>query len=888
MMAEQEKEAGMGTEQSSGVTDTSPVAFVRPWGSLAAAGPAVLARLVGRDFAFASLFLVDRRCGVLRCAAVYPDCGRLDPFRRVTLGSVFAPGVELPGRAWMRRAPTGSRDLAGDQSLPRGPDAAAAGLISGVAAPILVDGRVVAVIEGYRHAAAVPAPALAGRLIAVARDLAAVLASGEVPAGAPPGADEIDERVRAARLAAVVELGRRALTGVAPEQVAAEAVELAAVTLDADQAAFLELDERGRDFILRAGVGWAPGVVGSTVPGSTQSLAGYAITADAPVTVDVLAAETRFAAHPVLLEHGVVSAVGTVVRGPKGPLGVMTALTGRPRRFEPADIEFLRLTANTLAAAIARAQGDEARRRSDALLRAVVDSTTDAVFVKDLQSRYLMMNVAGARVLGHSPEEIVGLDPADVFPPEVAQEIRAADASVMARREWRSYEESIVTSTGEPRVYLSTKGPYLALDGSVVGIIGISRDITERTRAEDRQRLVAAAVQTLAKDRDEHTAVREVTSLAVPAMADWCVIELIDPSGRIVPAAATHAQDKPRLLEALRQRYPAQPDASGDLAQIVRTARPELYQHTDMPPGAAAGQDAHLELLRRVGFESAVVIPLLACGQWIGAITLAVTGPRRYSRADLAVFEQLADRLALALDTGRLHRDREQVARVLQRCLLPLELPAVQGLELAARFHAAGDGSVPAGVFYDAFALADGCMLVVGDVRGRGADAAADAFRVQHVLRTAPERAPDDLLRALNAELLLRPASTPFCTAALARLRICDGGADVTVVSAGHPAPLLFSATGEVTRLPTRGSPVGVVRQPRLPVEELQLGPADALVLCNDAVADAWRPLDAFGVTRGGAEALAGELAAGAVRARLDGPDDDLVILVARVEPIFT
>jgi PAS domain S-box-containing protein len=887
-----EKDASMGSRQPTESAGVSAVEIVRRAGDLTRAGSSLLPALVGRDFAFAALWVVDRRCGVLRCAIVWPDSPRLDPFRRLTLESVFAPVVELPGRAWVQRKPAGVRELADDPNLPRGPCAAESGLVSGVAVPILVRGRVVAVVEGFRHEAAVAAPALAGRLVAAADELGSLIESGAVRVSVPGRASIVDERVRAARLAAVVELGRRALTGASPQLLAEEAVELAAITLNADQTAFLELDKGGGHFVVRAGVGWRPGVIGSAVASGDNSLAGYTVRADALVMVDVLATETRFVPHPVLLEHGVVSGVGAVIRGPEGPVGVMSALSGRRRRFGADELAFLRLLANTLAAAIVRARADDATKRSDSLLRAVVEGTTDTVFVKDIDGRYLMINAAGAKVLGRPPAEIVGLRAADVFPAEVAEEIGASDASVVARREWRTFEESIVTGADEARVYLSNKGPYVAPDGSIVGLIGIARDITERTRAEDRQRLVAAAAHALAKGGDERAAVREVAGVAVPAMADWCVIELIDSSGRVVPAAASHAQDKARLLDALQLRYPPRPDPSVHLAHVVHTARPELYQHTDAPRGPAAREDAHLELLRNVGFESAAVVPLVSRGQWVGAITLAVTAPRRYSPADLAVFEQLADRLALALDTARLHRDREQLVHVLQRCLLPYELPSVRGLELAARFHAAGDGSEPAGAFYDAFAVESGCVLVAGDVYGRGPGAAADILRIRHVLRAArlAGAPPDELLRGLNTELVRRPGSTPFCTAALARMRIDDSGADASVASAGHPAPLLVAATGEVTAIPVRGGPVGIVPEPQLHVEELRLEPADALVLGNDAIADTWRAgrqrsRAAGEGARAGADALAAEIEAAALRARLDGVQDEVAILVAALVP---
>jgi PAS domain S-box-containing protein len=791
--------------------------------------------------------------------------------------------VDLPGTAWLRREPVGVPELSDDPSFSRGSEAAATGLVSGVAAPLLTGARVVAVVEGYRHEAAVPAPAVAGRLAAALDALAALLASGEVTVGPPERPRAVDEAVRATRLASVAELGRRALSGTASEQIAVEAVELAAAALNVDHAAFLELEEDGARFVVRAGIGWPPGVVGSDAPGAHGSLAGYTLIADAPVVVDDLPAETRFSPHPFLLEHGVTSGVSAVVRSPERPLGVVSALSACPRRFRADEIEFLRLVANTLAAAIARSRADAAVERSDALLRAIVNGTTDVVFVRDLDGRYLMINAAGGRMLGRPPREIVGLRVEDVFPADVAREVRRVDEAVMAGGKWRTYEDPIVGGAGEARVFLSTTGPYLAADGAPAGLIGIAHDITERKRAEDRQRLVGAVGRVLAAGHDEQGAVAEVASLAVPAMADWCVIELLDPAGRIVPVAATHAGDKGRLLDELRRSHDRAPSAN-----VVRSARPELYQHVDAPPHREGG--AHLDLLRRVGYESAVVVPLVSRGHWIGAITLAVAGRRRYSWDDLAVFEQLADRLALALDNARLAGDRARITEALQASVLPAELPSLPGLELAARLRASGDAGELGGGAYDAFAVEGGVLLMVGDVRVRGPEAATVIARAREVVRSAAEHdaSPVALLRALNAALLRRPGAAPFCTAAIARLSLTDDRAEVVVACAAHPAPLVLRGSGAVAAVPASGGALGVASDVELDPAGFELERGDALALftasaCVPGGAPLEEALEAR--TGAGADELARRIEARTLDAQLDELDDDLVTLVARIAP---
>ncbi|HVN84101.1 MAG TPA: PAS domain S-box protein [Candidatus Binatia bacterium] len=123
-------------------------------------------------------------------------------------------------------------------------------------------------------------------------------------------------------------------------------------------------------------------------------------------------------------------------------------------------------------------------RHSLALVHSIIEGTTDAVFVKDLDGRYLMINSAGARVIGRRPEEILGHDDAAFFPSESAQRVRDGDRRVIATGETQTYEEVVVVD-GTTRIYLSTKGVYRDPQGRAIGLFGIARDITERKRAED-------------------------------------------------------------------------------------------------------------------------------------------------------------------------------------------------------------------------------------------------------------------------------------------------------------------------------------------------------------------------------------------------------------------
>jgi two-component system cell cycle sensor histidine kinase/response regulator CckA len=121
------------------------------------------------------------------------------------------------------------------------------------------------------------------------------------------------------------------------------------------------------------------------------------------------------------------------------------------------------------------------------LLQGITEGTTDSIFVKDLQGRYLMINSAGAQLLGRRVEDVIGRDDTELFAPENGQEIMAGDRKVMESATTQTYEE-LGIAAGMARTYLSTKGPYRDSNGEVIGLLGICRDITDRKRAEEEIR----------------------------------------------------------------------------------------------------------------------------------------------------------------------------------------------------------------------------------------------------------------------------------------------------------------------------------------------------------------------------------------------------------------
>ena len=240
---------------------------------------------------------------------------------------------------------------------------------------------------------------------------------------------------------------------------------------------------------------------------------------------------------------------------------------------------------------------------------------------------------------------------------------------------------------------------------------------------------------------------------------------------------------------------------------------------------------------------SRVVVPLSARGRALGALAadLGARDPARREDA-LALLEDLGRRAALALDNARLYAERNAVATTLQRSLLPPDLPRIPGAQLAARYLASGDGIEIGGDFYDCFATSgDDWALVIGDVCGKGAEAAAITALARYTLRAAVlhSRRPAQVLAELNEALLRQGLDYRFCTVLYASVTPRPDGCDVVLATGGHPLPLILRADGEVEEAGVPGTLLGIVREPEISEERVALGRGDALVLYTDGVVEA-------------------------------------------------
>jgi PAS domain S-box-containing protein len=406
-------------------------------------------------------------------------------------------------------------------------------------------------------------------------------------------------------------------------------------------------------------------------------------------------------------------------------------------------------------------------------------------------------------------------------------------------------------------------------EGNLTNFVSVQNDITQRRRVEEerdlllvkeqlaraeavearrRLALLAAAGPSLSASLDYRETLEGITRLLVPELADWCLLDMVEDNGSVNQLAAAHAdEEKADLLRRLREHRQFGEGDPGSTTEVLRTGQSVLLP--DLPDPTfyerALGRGEHLDIVLRLEPRSLMCVPLLARGRTIGAITLVSSRPdRRYDREDLLLAEDLAYRCALAADNARLYRGRSEIARVLQRSLLPPHLPEIPGVEVGAEYLSVEETSEVGGDFYDLInTVEDGWVCAIGDVRGKGVEAASVTALARYTIRavTLKNDRPSEILAALNEAMLRQLSEDRFCTAACVRLEPLDGsaGVGVDVSRAGHPPPLLVRPEGTVEEVGLSGRALGVFPDAELGDASLRLMPGEALVLYTDGVTEA-------------------------------------------------
>jgi len=541
-----------------------------------------------------------------------------------------------------------------------------------------------------------------------------------------------------------------------------------------------------------------------------------------------------------------------------GDLALVSGSSGR--RLGAADLAAAQELADRCGLYLENARLYRELERAHAELEAILAGVADAVTVQGPDGRLTYVNDAAVRLLGEplglpDREALIAAPPAqlaggfDILGPDgepFPLERLPGRLALAGEEPEPVIVRYRVRATGDTRWSRVKARPLRGPDGRVTQAINVIEDITDLKQAEETQRLLAEAGRVLAGSLDYEETLRRVSWLAVPALADWCTVDVVGDQG-LVRVAVAHADPTHADLAAQLQGLVIDPGGTVGPAAVVRTGRSELHRHVDADHyRAAALNPIHLAAMLQVGARSNASVPMTVRGVRLGVMTLSTAESGRIlGPEELTVLEDLGRRAAVAVDAARLYRQRSAIARTLQSSLLPPALPEITGLEAAALYRAAGAGIDVGGDFYDLFSVADDHWIaVIGDVCGKGPEAAAVTALARYTIRAAAvrRRSPAAILAWLNDSMCRQDLQGRFCTIACAHLDTSRPTIRVTVACGGHPPALLRRADGAVQDLGEPGTLLGLVRDPQLSDAHAELHAGDALVLYTDGITEARAP----------------------------------------------
>ncbi|MFE3719159.1 PP2C family protein-serine/threonine phosphatase [Streptomyces cyaneofuscatus] len=443
-----------------------------------------------------------------------------------------------------------------------------------------------------------------------------------------------------------------------------------------------------------------------------------------------------------------------------------------------------------------------------------------------------------------------------------------------------------------------------AVDVIVACHTGILQRGREARRAADDALLAEASLQ-MDSSLDVEDTLRRVARIAVPAVADGALVHLLRSEGPEFVAATHVAVQQQRALEEAGRHDPwlaALLERRGEDEDTVFLSGAALEgspfaEAVAESVSAGAGANATAADARPAGdgpHPTVVSISTLrARGRVVGSITFVYQRPEA-RLPDSAFLRSLATRAALAIDNALLYELRRTAVLSLQEHLLPSQLPESVQWDLSASY-AVGDPMLDVGGdFYDAVPRPDGSIaLLIGDVCGRGAEAAALTGLARHTLRTLLEEGndPGTALSRLNRALRQERASR-FLTAVVATLTPRpDGTALLSTCSAGHPPPLVLRSDGTVSEVLSGGLLLGVLDDVSYESHEELIAPDDTLVLFTDGLTESREAGGAFfesvlparlSALRGSGAAHIAESLAQQAETFRDSGQDDIALLVAR------
>ena len=502
------------------------------------------------------------------------------------------------------------------------------------------------------------------------------------------------------------------------------------------------------------------------------------------------------------------------------------------------------------------------------LLHAVFQQAPVPLFLVDPDGTVRRVNTAAGELLGGGPGYLTGKLFTAFIDPQSRAAVQTLLAAAARTRDQRQLRCLLLTAAGPAEHVLAVQPVTIRgdLDQLVVAATAATagrpgRSVRPAQGSRRRRQpgepaadvpddmirrldLVTAAARILLENvtYSEPVALQQCARLLARELTAWVIVD-VEREGRLrrQVVAGPEGQQSQELAQVVAAVDPPPDSVPG---QVHGSGSSSLLPHAEDLAALGHGQDG-VPLLLTLGASSLLCVPLSDGERSYGVLTMAgQAGQGRFGMADAGLVEELGEQLALAIRADRLFRQRSDVADALQASLLPRQLRQMPGTGAAALHVAATTGRDVGGDFYDLYHAGGGWAVAIGDVCGKGEDAAAVTAAARHAIRAFAHANPDPaiVLRSANSVLLADESGGRFVTAVVGHLRWRRRRLHAVLASAGHPAAVLIRPDGRTRMLRGGGLPLGIFPDAAPVSQELDLAPGDLLFLYTDGLTSACGP----------------------------------------------
>lgn len=301
------------------------------------------------------------------------------------------------------------------------------------------------------------------------------------------------------------------------------------------------------------------------------------------------------------------------------------------------------------------------------LWASIIESSDDAIIGKNLNGIITNWNVGAEKIYGYSASEVIGKSITIIYPDDKKDEFHQVMGKIRNGEHINHYETERVKKDGSIIHVNITISPVRDLGGDIIGASDFARDITEKKHLETNLQYLYKAGEVLSSSLDYQKTLETVAELAVPHIADWCSVEMLDDNGSLDLVAVAH-KDPQKVAWARKLRENTQTDlsASTGVPNVLRTGKPEIYSEiSEELLKKTVKSKKEYALLKSVGLTSVIIVPICVKGKPVGTITFVSTETkRRFNQNDLDIAEELADRAGLAIHNAKLYKELQEAVQI--------------------------------------------------------------------------------------------------------------------------------------------------------------------------------------------------------------------------------